>query len=117
MDKILIGKITSAVGLRGEVKVYNYSDSPEIYEITPEIYVGEDLHEILSVRTQKNMVVLKLSDITDRDAAEKLRGKELFITEEDLPELPEAPILRKDRLRTESSSGNSRQETLTITRS
>lgn len=96
MDKILIGKITSAVGLRGEVKVYNYSDSPEIYEITPEIFVGEDLHEILSVRTQKNMVVLKLSDITDRDAAEKLRGKELFITEEDLPELPEGQFYVRD---------------------
>ena len=27
MEKIKIGKIVNAVGLKGEVKVYNYSDS------------------------------------------------------------------------------------------
>ena len=36
-EKILIGKIVNAVGLKGEVKVYNYSDSPDVYEETPEI--------------------------------------------------------------------------------
>ena len=38
MEKIKIGKIVNAVGLKGEVKVYNYSDSEEVYERTPEIY-------------------------------------------------------------------------------
>ena len=50
MEKILIGKITSAVGLKGEVKVYNYSDSIEIYEETPQIYVGDELMDVISVR-------------------------------------------------------------------
>ena len=31
MEKIKIGKIVSASGLKGEVKVYNYSDSPDSY--------------------------------------------------------------------------------------
>ena len=31
MEKIKIGKIVNAVGLKGEVKVYNYSDSEEVY--------------------------------------------------------------------------------------
>ena len=89
MEKILIGKITSAVGLKGEVKVYNYSDSTEIYENTPQIYVDDELMGVRSVRTQKNMVVLGLDGICDRDSAEKARGRELFVTEDDLPELPE----------------------------
>ena len=89
MEKILIGKITSPVGLKGEVKVYNYSDSIGIYEETEALYVGDELHEIQRVRQQKNMVVLKLAGIDTREDAEAVRGRELFVTEDDLPELPE----------------------------
>ncbi len=96
MEKILIGKITSAVGLKGEVKVYNYSDSTEIYENTPQIYVDDELMDVQSVRTQKNMVVLKLEGFSDRTAAEKARGRQLFVTEDDLPELPEGQFYVRD---------------------
>ncbi len=96
MEKILIGKITSAVGLKGEVKVYNYSDSTEIYENTPQIYVDDELMAVQSIRTQKNMVVLKLEGFSDRTAAEKARGRQLFVTEDDLPELPEGQFYVRD---------------------
>lgn len=96
MEKILIGKITSAVGLKGEVKVYNYSDSVEIYENTPEIFVDDERMKVLGVRTQKNMVILRLAGIDDRNAAEKARGREIFVTEEDLPELPEGEYYVRD---------------------
>lgn len=96
MEKIKIGKIVNVVGLKGEVKVYNYSDSDEIYRTTEAVYVGEDLVDIENVRLQKNMVILKLAGISDRDAAEAVRGKELFITEADLPELPEGQYYIRD---------------------
>ena len=96
MEKILIGKIVSAVGLKGEVKVYNYSDRPDIYEDTASIYVGDVLMPVRSVRTQKNMVILGLEGINDRNAAEKARGSELFVTEDDLPELPEGEYYVRD---------------------
>lgn len=96
MEKIKIGKIVNAVGLRGEVKVYNYSDSSEIYETVESVYVGDDIVRIDGVRLQKNMVILKLEGISDRDKAEAARGKEIFITEEDLPELPEGEYYIRD---------------------
>lgn len=96
MEKIKIGKIVNAVGLKGEVKVYNYSDSEEIYERTPEIYAGDRLLKVQNVRMQKNMVILKLSGIDDRNAAEAAKGTELFITEADLPELPEGQFYISD---------------------
>ena len=89
MEKICIGKITSAVGLKGEVKVYNYSDSADIYMSTKAIYVDDELLQVQGVRQQKSMVILKLEGIDDRTASEKARGSELFVTEADLPELPE----------------------------
>ena len=41
MEKIKIGKIVNAVALRGEVKVYSYSDRKERYEELKEILVEE----------------------------------------------------------------------------
>lgn len=96
MEKIKIGKIVNAVGLKGEVKVYNYSDSEEVYKRTPEIYAGDRLLKVQNVRMQKNMVILKLSGIDDRNAAEAAKGTELFITEADLPELPEGQFYIRD---------------------
>lgn len=96
MDKIKIGKIVNTVGLKGEVKVYNYSDRSEIYENTSHIYVENDLTAVESVRVQKNMVILKLEGISDRDRAEALRGRELYVTEEDLLELPQGQYYVRD---------------------
>lgn len=96
MEKIKVGKIVNAVGLKGEVKVYNYSDSSEIYEITPEMYVGSELLQIENVRLQKNMVILKLEGINDRNAAEAAKGRDIFITEGDLPELEEGEYYVRD---------------------
>ena len=96
MEKIKIGKIVNTVGLKGEVKVYNYSDSIEIYETIESIYVEDRLTVIENVRAQKNMVILKLEGADDRNAAEARRGKELYITEDDLPELPEGQYYVRD---------------------
>ena len=96
MEKIKIGKIVNTVGLKGEVKVYNYSDSIEIYETIESIYVEDRLTVIENVRAQKNMVILKLEGADDRNAAEALRGKELYIPEDDLPELPEGQYYVRD---------------------
>lgn len=96
MEKIKVGKIVNAVGLKGEVKIYNYSDSSEIYEITPEMYIGDKLMEIENVRLQKNMVILKIAGIDDRNAAEAAKGRDVFITEDDLPELEEGEFYVRD---------------------
>ena len=96
MEKIIIGKIVNAVGLKGEVKVYNYSDSSEIYENTKSVYMENELCVIEAVRLQKNMVILKIKGIDDRNMAEACKGKQIFITEKDLPELPEGQFYIRD---------------------
>ncbi|NLD19811.1 MAG: 16S rRNA processing protein RimM [Clostridiales bacterium] len=96
MEKILIGKIVNAVGLKGEVKVYNYSDSIAAYENTETLYVDDTAHRVEGARRQKGTVVLKLEGIDDRNDAEKVRGSEIFMREEDLPPLPEGQFYIRD---------------------
>ena len=96
MEKVLIGKIINAVGLKGEVKVYNYSDSTEIYATAEAVYVDDELMKVENLRLQKNMVILKLAGIEDRNAAEAAKNREIFVTEDDLPELEEGEYYIRD---------------------
>ncbi|MCL6628521.1 MAG: ribosome maturation factor RimM [Armatimonadetes bacterium] len=91
---ILIGKIVSTIGLKGEVKVWPYTDWPEHFEDIETVCVGlgkDDcvVHEIQKVRYHKSTVILKLSGIDSIEAAEKLRGMQIFIPEAELMPLGE----------------------------
>ena len=96
MEKIKIGRIVNAVALRGEVKVYNYSGYKERYEELERIIVEDKEFEIEKVRYQQHMVILKLAGVNDRNAAEAMKNKDVFITEEDLVELPEDTFYIRD---------------------
>lgn len=88
MEKILIGKIVSASGLKGEVKAYNYAASVERFGKVRRIILSKDdaekSYEIEKVRYQNGMAVLKLRGVNDRDQAEAIRESMVYITEEDL---------------------------------
>lgn len=104
MEYIKIGKIVNVIGLKGELKIYNYSD-PDRYEDIDRILVEnkkvkgagryEEYH-VVSARTVKNMVALKLREITDRTAAEALKERDIYITDEELRELPEDTFYIRD---------------------
>lgn len=83
-DFLRIGVITSPHGVRGEVKVYPTTDSAERFAELKKLYVGNEKREagIQSVKFNKQMVILKLDLIPDRNAAETMRNIELFIDRE-----------------------------------
>lgn len=95
-----IGRLTSAVGLKGEIKVMTYAEESE------NIYEGAELHvdvkdkdqvmEVVSIRYQKNRPVVKLSGVNDRNGAEELRNCEVYISEDDLVELDDGEIYIRD---------------------
>ncbi len=100
MEKIKIGKIVNAVALRGEVKVYHYSDDKERFAELDRILLERkgkyEEYSIEGVRYQKEMVILKLKGVNDRNAAEALKERDLYITEADLRELPEDTFYIRD---------------------
>jgi len=89
MEKIKVGQVVNAVGLRGELKVYHYSDYKERFEELTKIYLENALYKISGVRYMKEMVILKLMGIDDRTEAEKHKGEDIYFDKEDLRVLPE----------------------------
>ncbi len=89
MERIKVGKIVSAVGIKGEVKIYPYTDYLERFEELDDVYVGDEILEIEKVRYQKNMVIIKFKSIPDRNGAEKLKDKFVTISRDHLRELEE----------------------------
>jgi 16S rRNA processing protein RimM len=81
---LAIGRITRAHGVRGEVRVVVYTDSPERFTWLKTVYVGEKDPRpvgVSAVRFHKEQVILKLEGYDDRDSVEALRGQLLQVPE------------------------------------
>ena len=100
LEKIEIGKIVSAVGIGGEVKVYNYSDYKERFSELQYIYLhgSDEKVKIISARYMKNMPILKLYGVYDRNKAQSLRNTAIYIDSSQLRELPEDTYYIKDMI-------------------
>lgn len=103
MEKIIIGKIINVVGLKGEIKVYSYTESLDRFKKLERIYIGsdendEDLAEykIKSVRYKGATVIISLEGVTNIDMAEALREKMVMMDESDLEELPKGVYYIRD---------------------
>lgn len=82
MKKHRIGQIVNTHGLKGDMKIYPYTDYPERFEEVEYLFIegeGDKKWNIENVRYQKNMVLLKLKGIETIEAAEELRERNLFI--------------------------------------
>ena len=80
-----IGKITKAQGIRGEIRVYPTTDDPSRFELLvgKEVLLdGNAPYKLLQARQHKNIVIVKLQNVNDRNTAETLINKTIYIPEE-----------------------------------
>lgn len=92
-----VGKVTNVHGLRGEVRVQPWADSPEFLCQFKTLYVDE-AHFPMTVeraRIHKNMVIIKFKGPTDVPSALSLRNAILYIDRADAP-LPEGAFFLAD---------------------
>lgn len=84
---ILLGAIAGAHGIRGEVKVKTFTETPEKFGAYGPLH-SEDgrIFVVESVRTvAPDGAVVRFKGIADRTSAEALRGIELFVARAALP--------------------------------
>ena len=80
------GKIVNTHGIRGEVKIMPYCDSPELLCDFDRLFMGKSLEEVYIERSrvQKNMIICKIEGVDTPEEAEKLRNKMLYMHRDDL---------------------------------
>ena len=96
-----IGKIVNTQGLKGEVRVYSYTDDIERFDELETFYLGKDLEtkwEVERVRYKGNMVIMKIKGIDRVEEAEKLRDKFMYVSREDSRELEEEEYFIADMI-------------------
>ena len=93
MDWLEVGKIVNTHGLKGEVKVVPWTDSPETFEDIDCVYIkkktGDIRLNIENMKYQKNNIILKFKEISKIEDAEPLKNKTLFAERDALGELPD----------------------------
>lgn len=80
------GKIVTTHGIRGEVKIMPYTDTPELLAEFDRLFMGRNKDEVTIVRSRvfKNMVIAKIEGVDTPEDAEKLRYKLLYMHRDDL---------------------------------
>ena len=102
------GKIVTTHGIRGEVKVMPYTDTPELLCEFDRLFIGKNRDEINVTRARvfKNTVIMKLEGIDTPEDAEKLRNKLLYTHRDDL-ELDDDTYFIQDLIGLEVSDADS----------
>jgi 16S rRNA processing protein RimM len=78
-------------GVKGEMLLELLTDFPDRLTQAARLYVGQGRRpaEVESLRRHGQDMLLRLKEVGDRDAAERLRGEALCLRVDDLPPLPE----------------------------
>ena len=96
-DLVLVGAITGAHGIRGEVKLRSFTADPAAIAAYSPLETARGARiEIAKLRPQKDGFIAILKGVTDRNAAEALKGTELFVPRERLPEPEEDEVYVHD---------------------
>ncbi|MDR0914399.1 MAG: ribosome maturation factor RimM [Oscillospiraceae bacterium] len=80
-----IGKIVSVFGIKGEVKVEPWCDTPEFFCKFKKLYQTPNGGEALSIKSRphKNMALCKIDNINTPEQAHVFVGKILYINRDD----------------------------------
>jgi len=96
--RVLLGRIVGAHGLRGEVAIHAYTATPADIGRYGPLYDkdGARSFRIASARGTPKGVVARLDGVSDRNAAEALRGVELYVDRDKLPAAADGEFYHAD---------------------
>ena len=96
-----VGSITAAHGIRGEVRVFLHSGTPENLRKGMEVFLSVpggpcEKRTVEKASMHGRVLLAGLGGVTDRNAAEALVGRKVLIDEADLAPLPEGTYYLRD---------------------
>ena len=82
------GRIVGTHGIRGEMRLEVWADSPQFLQGIKKLYLndnGENGLNVVSARPHKNIVILKIKGVESIEKAEEFRGKIVYLDRNDKP--------------------------------
>lgn len=97
-ERVLLGRITGAHGIRGEVVITTYTETPDSLMAYGALSDAEGRRQFVvrSVRAASKGIVARIEGVEDRTQAEALKGTELTVGRDRLPEPPEQEFYHSD---------------------
>ena len=89
------GQIVNTHGVRGEVKIMPWADSPEFLQKIKTLYVGGEAYRVTASRVHKGCVLAKLEGVEDVNAAMAMKNKTVYIARKDV-KLPKGSFFIAD---------------------
>ncbi|MBR5429004.1 MAG: 16S rRNA processing protein RimM [Firmicutes bacterium] len=88
--KVLVAVVIAPHGINGAVSAESYSDNPRRFAPGAELTTAQgQVMRIVSASPHKGRLLLCLAGVSDRTAAEKLRGLRLYVDQSEVEPLPE----------------------------
>jgi 16S rRNA processing protein RimM len=95
--QILLGKILGPHGLKGEVKIKSFTADPLAVASYGAVLAPDGRRfKLERARLQGDIVIAAIKGIADRNVAETLKGLELSVERDDLPETDEGEYYQAD---------------------
>lgn len=88
-ELIVIGRVLAPHGVRGELRCEPLTDDPGRFSRLPRVFIDGKPHRLLSARTARGALLLRLEAVTTREAAVGLRGEYLAIPLSEAADLPD----------------------------
>lgn len=82
------GQIVNTHGIKGEVKLVSWCDSPEVLAGVPAYYIDGAAVKVRAARVHQGNVLALLEGAEDVNAAMRFKGKTVLLRREDLPPPP-----------------------------
>ena len=105
-ERVLLGRIGPAHGLKGEVVVHSFTEAPEDIAAYGPLLTGDGDRRLQLdvVRVSDKGVIARIAGVADRTAAEAFKGTELWIERARLPPPPEGEFYYTDLVGLEAVS-------------
>lgn len=89
------GQIVNTHGIKGEVKIDSWCDTPEVLAAIKTLYVDGAPRRVRGARVHKNCVIAFLEGVEDVNAAMLLKGKTVLVDRKDI-RLPKGQVFMAD---------------------
>lgn len=86
---ITVGRIVAPHGVRGDLRVLPETERPAMFKKLKKLFLGGRSYDVRASRPHKNVYIIHLAGVEDRNRAEPLVGTPVEIPAAELPKLPE----------------------------